>query len=125
MNDPSETIDSVPEGRLQRVRTEYEAAWRKALKGTPPPDLEQFVVLAAEKDRPALRQQLVDVAQLYKDRLDQTWQLVRAEERSYHTSDPEKMKTRVLTPPKDYGKVDIADFDQEHYKRPAGRKGRK
>ena len=50
-------------------------------------------------------------------RIDRTWQLVRAEEISYHTSDPEKMKTRVFTPPRDYGKIDIAAFDPEGYKR--------
>ena len=58
-------------------------------------------------------------------RLDQTWQLVRAEEISFHTSDPDKMKKLVFIPPRDYGKVDIADFDPENYKRPAKRKGRK
>lgn len=58
-------------------------------------------------------------------RLDKTWQLVRAEEISYHTSDPDKMKVRVFTPPKDYGKIDLADFDPENYKRPSKRGGRK
>ena len=58
-------------------------------------------------------------------RVDQTWQLVRAEEISYHTSDPDKMKTRAFTPPKDYGKIDLADFDPENYKRPAKRGGRR
>lgn len=58
-------------------------------------------------------------------RVDQTWQLVRAEEISYHTSDPDKMETRVFTPPRDYGKIDLADFDPEHYKRPSKRRGRK
>jgi hypothetical protein len=58
-------------------------------------------------------------------RVDQTWQLVRAEEVEYHTSDPDKMKTRVFTPPRDYGKIDLADFDPENYKRPSKRGGRK
>ena len=58
-------------------------------------------------------------------RVDKTWQLVRAEEISYHTSDPDKMKTRVFTPPRDYGKIDLADFDPENYKRPSKRGGRK
>jgi hypothetical protein len=49
-------------------------------------------------------------------RIDKTWQLVRAEELSYHTSDPDKMERRVFTPPRDYGKVDLADFDPENYK---------
>lgn len=52
-------------------------------------------------------------------RLDRTWQLVRTEELSYHTSDPDKMKTRVFTPPRDFGKIDITDFDPENYKRPS------
>ena len=58
-------------------------------------------------------------------RVDQTWQLVRAEEIEYHTSDPDKMKTRVFTPPRDYGKIDLADFDPENYKRPSKRGGRR
>ena len=58
-------------------------------------------------------------------RIDKTWQLVRVEEINYHTSDPDKMKTRVFTPPRDYGKVDLADFDPENYKRPSKRGGRK
>ena len=58
-------------------------------------------------------------------RADKTWQLVRAEESSYHTSDPDKMKTQIFTPPKDYGKIDIADFDPEKYKRPSKSRGRR
>lgn len=50
-------------------------------------------------------------------RIDSTWQLVRVEESEFHAGDPEHTtKTRVFTPPKDYGKIDIADFDPEHYK---------
>lgn len=45
-------------------------------------------------------------------RRDDTWQLVRVEETSFHVSDPETMeKDLVRTPPKDYGKIDIAEFD--------------
>jgi hypothetical protein len=45
-------------------------------------------------------------------RRDDTWQLVRVEETSFHASDPETMeKDLVRMPPKDYGKIDIADFD--------------
>ena len=50
-------------------------------------------------------------------RIDRTWQLVRTEEVEYHTSDPDKMKTQVFTPPRHYGKIDIADFDPENYKK--------
>lgn len=58
-------------------------------------------------------------------RIDKTWQLVRTEEVSYHTSDPDKMKIQVFTPPRDYGKIDLADFDPENYKRPSKRGVRK
>ncbi len=34
-------------------------------------------------------------------------------------STPCKMKTRVFTPPRGYGKIDVADFDPENYKRPS------
>lgn len=58
-------------------------------------------------------------------RADKTWQLVRVEETDYHTSDPDKMKTKVFIPPRDYGKIDIADFNPEHYKRPSKGRSRK
>ncbi|AEG01498.1 hypothetical protein [Methylomonas methanica] len=54
-------------------------------------------------------------------RRDNTWQLVRVEESSFHTSDPETAKTTTYTPPKDFGKIDIADFDPENL-RGEGRK---
>lgn len=47
-------------------------------------------------------------------RLDRTWQLVKVTEVTYHTSDPNKMKTKIWTP-KQFGKVDIADFDPDDY----------
>ncbi len=47
-------------------------------------------------------------------RRDDTWQLVRIEKTSFHASEPEQAeKNVVLAPPKDYGKIDIADFDPE------------
>ena len=58
-------------------------------------------------------------------RIDRTWQLVRTEEISYHTSEPDKMKTRVFTPPRDYGKIDLADFEPDNYKRPSKLGGRR
>ena len=50
-------------------------------------------------------------------RIDRTWQLVRIERTSYHNVRPmrETLKRTVLTPPKDFGKVDIADFDPADY----------
>ena len=58
-------------------------------------------------------------------RIDKTWQLVRTEELSYHTSNPDKMERHVYTPPRDFGKIDIADFDPEKYKKSPKRRGRK
>lgn len=48
-------------------------------------------------------------------RIDKTWQLVRAESQSYHTSDPNKVKTKIRTP-KTFGKIDIADFKVDSLK---------
>jgi len=50
-------------------------------------------------------------------RTDKTWQLVRVEDISYHTSEPDKAKTRIYTPPKYFGKIDIANFDPDNYLR--------
>lgn len=44
-------------------------------------------------------------------RTDNTWQLVRVEKSSFHTSDPDRVERTIKTPPKDFGKVDIADFN--------------
>ena len=44
-------------------------------------------------------------------RIDKTWQLVRVEEISYNSTEPDKnIKTKIFTPKK-FGKIDIADFD--------------
>jgi len=49
-------------------------------------------------------------------RRDDTWQLIRVEESSFHTSNPEKGKSKTYKPPRDFGKIDIADFDPENFK---------
>ena len=50
-------------------------------------------------------------------RIDRTWQLVRVEEISFNSLDPEKtMKTKIFTPKK-FGKIDIADFKIDLLKR--------
>ncbi len=49
-------------------------------------------------------------------RRDDTWQLVRVEEESFHAADPEKVSRKVATPPKNFGKIDIADFDPDHWR---------
>ncbi len=49
-------------------------------------------------------------------RIDRTWQLVRIEEESFHASDPQKTrKAKIKTPPKNFGKVDIADFNPSDF----------
>jgi len=54
-------------------------------------------------------------------RRDNTWQLVRVTESSFHASDPEKAKTTVRRPPKNFGKIDFADFDPEKLRSPGRR----
>ena len=49
-------------------------------------------------------------------RKDDTWQLVKASESSFHTSEPDKAKEKIYTPPKHFGKIDIADFNPEKFK---------
>jgi hypothetical protein len=54
-------------------------------------------------------------------RIDKTWQLVRIEKTSYHNVRPmkETLEKTVLTPPKDFGKVDIAEFDPAKFEKTA------
>ena len=49
-------------------------------------------------------------------RKDNTWQLVKIEESHFHAAEPEQMETKIYTPPKHFGKIDIADFDPENWK---------
>jgi hypothetical protein len=49
-------------------------------------------------------------------RIDNTWQLVNVKEGSFHASEAGSSKTLDFTPSKDYGKIDIADFDPEKWK---------
>jgi hypothetical protein len=48
-------------------------------------------------------------------RLDDAWQLVRVTESSFHASDPERAKTRVRRPPRDFGKIDFGEFDPQRF----------
>ncbi len=49
-------------------------------------------------------------------RRDKTWQLVRAQVDTYDATDPDtSWETQVHVPPRDYGKIDIADFDPGRY----------
>ena len=49
-------------------------------------------------------------------RRDRTWQLVGVEESSFHSSDPDTMESASYRPPRDFGKIDIADFDPQKFK---------
>lgn len=49
-------------------------------------------------------------------RIDRTWQLVRVEESSYHTANPDAAKVQVFKPPRHFGKIDVAAFDPQHFK---------
>jgi hypothetical protein len=49
-------------------------------------------------------------------RRDKTWQLVRAEVSFYYAPDADSTeKSNIYLPPKDFGKIDIADFDPDRY----------
>ncbi len=50
-------------------------------------------------------------------RIDNTWQLVRSEEGEEQEVGPAPARRHVeaYAPPKDYGKIDIADFDPQNY----------
>jgi len=49
-------------------------------------------------------------------RKDQAWQLVRVDETSFHASAPEEGTSRSYSPPGDFGKIDLKDFDPEKWK---------
>lgn len=48
-------------------------------------------------------------------RRDQSWQLVRVEKESFHASEPDEIETTVHTPPKDFGLIDVTEFNPEDY----------
>jgi hypothetical protein len=48
-------------------------------------------------------------------RRDDTWQLVRAEVTETYAPEPDSFKAHIYRPPKDFGKIDIADFDPDNY----------
>lgn len=49
-------------------------------------------------------------------RKDDTWQLVHVSESSFHAAEPDNAETKEFSPPKDFGKIDIADFDPDNWK---------
>ena len=48
-------------------------------------------------------------------RRDQTWQLVAVDSLSYHTSEPDNGKKQHARPPRDFGLINLADFDYENW----------
>jgi len=46
-------------------------------------------------------------------RRDRTWQLTRVEISTFHVSNPDKITTHVFRPPRDFGKIDIVNFEFE------------
>lgn len=48
-------------------------------------------------------------------RIDKTWQLVAVDTLEYHTSNPDQTTEKHLKPPKDFGKIDIADFNASDF----------
>jgi len=48
-------------------------------------------------------------------RRDKTWQLVRAVQSDYDTFKPKSLKTKILTPPRNFGKINFAGFDPDNF----------
>lgn len=48
-------------------------------------------------------------------RRDRTWQLVEVDSRSFHASDPATEERKRETPPRDFGKIGIEEFDPLNY----------
>ena len=48
-------------------------------------------------------------------RRDDAWQLVRVTQSSFHAGAPERAKTTVRRPPRDFGKIGFADFDPRNF----------
>lgn len=48
-------------------------------------------------------------------RRDRTWQLVEVIISTFNINEPDSEKTKSYKPPKDFGKIDIADFDPANF----------
>ena len=44
-----------------------------------------------------------------------SWQLVKVAQTSFHATEPENVEQKILTPPKDFGLIDMADFDPDKF----------
>jgi hypothetical protein len=49
-------------------------------------------------------------------RIDRTWQLVEVSETVMDRHEPARETTRRFRPPRDFGKIDVADFDPQNFK---------
>ncbi len=61
------------------------------------------------------RERSTESFQFNYSRRDKTWQLVRAVQGEYDTLKPKSAKTKILTPPKNFGKINFADFDPDNF----------
>lgn len=57
-----------------------------------------------------------NTSQFNYSRRDDTWQLVMVKDVSFHASNPEKQEVKIYRPPKNFGKIDISEFDPENFK---------
>lgn len=48
-------------------------------------------------------------------RRDKTWQLIRVLEQNFNVFEPDKIESVIYKPPKDFGKIDLADFDPDNF----------
>lgn len=46
---------------------------------------------------------------------DQTWQLVKVSTLEYHASDPENIETEDFVSPRDFGLINLAEFDMDDW----------
>src|SRR6516165_7258969 len=63
------TVDLSSGGRVQKILVQFEAAWREALQGFPPPRIDAYIVHANEEEKAYLEARLSDIARDYERRL--------------------------------------------------------
>lgn len=108
-----------PQGGLKQVKRNDEiilCASCGGLKGDPLEDLSVGTKTFTVSHYGGSRWRWRNSYRFDYSRRDRSWQLVRAEESEFDSTDPEgTMRTISRVPPKHYGKIDIADFDPERY----------
>jgi hypothetical protein len=111
-------LTRTADGKLNLVKSNKQVVYCKSCGGSFGDPFDGF---AAEKNSFTVhnyggsRWRWSDVYQFDYSRRDKTWQLVLFQHSSYNSLDPNKVKTKTLTPKK-FGKVDIADFDFEKFR---------